>query len=95
LGPVAFVCEAAVCDVFPFGTLSGIYFLQDGPYFLVVQLFRSESDWIPGACGYSRNSSCLFDVCPRLDFVAVNKLLLAWSSGKGIDIVMFSALTVC
>jgi hypothetical protein len=32
LGSVAFVCGATVGDVFPFWSLSGLYFLQNGPY---------------------------------------------------------------
>lgn len=45
-------------------------------------------------CGYSLNSSDLFDVCQRHDFVAVRALFLAGSSWKGIGIVVFSALKV-
>jgi hypothetical protein len=89
----SFVCGAAVSDVFPFWALPGFYFLQNGPYVLVVQ-FSSQGRWILSGCCYSRNSLYLFDVCPRLDFVAVGTLFLAWSSREGIGIVMFSALTV-
>jgi hypothetical protein len=74
LGPVSFVCGAAVGDVFPFWALSGLCFFQNGPYVLVI---RSQSDCIPASSSYNRSSSYLLDVCLRLDFVAVDTLLLA------------------
>jgi hypothetical protein len=78
---VQWLCAwAAVGDVFPFWELSGLYFLQDGPYVLVIQLFPSQSGWIPAGCGCSLNSSYLLDVFPRLVFVAVDTLFSAWSS---------------
>jgi hypothetical protein len=94
LGPVAFVREAAFGHVFPFWALSGLCFLQNGPFVLVAQLFCSQSRWISAGCGYSRESSHLLDVCPRLEFVAVGTLLLAWSSRKRFGIVVFPALAV-
>jgi hypothetical protein len=63
--------------------LSGFYFLQNGPYIIVVQLFCSQSD-------YRLNISYLLDVCPHLDFVAMGTLLLEWSSREGIGIAVFS-----
>jgi hypothetical protein len=58
-------------------------------------LFFSESVWMPVGCCYSRNTVYLLDDCPRLVFVAVDTLLLAWLSWKGgIDIVVFPALSV-
>jgi hypothetical protein len=83
-----------VSDVFPFWALSSLSFLQNGPYVLVVQLFSTQSRWIPVGCCYSRNSLYIFDDCPHLDFVAVGTLLMAWLSQKGIGIVVFLALTV-
>jgi hypothetical protein len=94
LDPAAFVCAAAIGDVFPFWTLSQLYFLQNGPYVLVIQLFSSQTGWVPADCSYSCNSSYLLDICPRLDFMAVTTPFLAWSSLKGISIVVFSTLTV-
>jgi hypothetical protein len=67
-----------VGDVLLFWVLPGLYFLQNGPYVLVLQSFCSQSGWIPAGCGYSHNSLYLLDVCLRLDFVAVGKLLLLW-----------------
>jgi hypothetical protein len=49
LGLVVLVREAAVGDVFPFGILFRVYFLQNGLYMLVVQLFPSQSGWIPAS----------------------------------------------
>jgi hypothetical protein len=57
LGPAGFARGAAVGEVFPFSALSSLYFLQNGPYALVVQFFRSQSRWIPDGCGYRCNSS--------------------------------------
>jgi hypothetical protein len=79
---------------YPENLKEGLYFLHNGPYVLVVQLFRSQSGWIPAGCGYSSNSLYLLDVCPCLDFVVVATLFSAWLSRKGIDIVVFSTLTV-
>jgi hypothetical protein len=94
LGPAGFVRGAAVGDVFPFWALSGLYFLQNGSYVLIVQLFCSQSSWIPDGWGYSCKSSHLLDVGQHLNFVAVGTLFLAWMSPKGIGIVVFLALTV-
>jgi hypothetical protein len=94
LGPVAFVCGVAFGDVFPFWALSGLYFLQNGLHVLVVQFLCSQSGWIPAGYGCSCNSLYLLDICSHLDFVAVSTLFLAWLLGKGISIVVFSALTV-
>jgi hypothetical protein len=88
LGLVALVRAAAVGDVFPFWALPGLYFLQNGPYVLAVQLLSSQSDRIPGTCGYSCNSSYLLDVCPDLGFVAVGTRFSVWSTGKAIDIAV-------
>jgi hypothetical protein len=93
LGPVDFVRGAAVGHVFQFWAPSGLYFLQNGPYALIVQ-FPSQNSWIPAACGYSHNSSYLLDVCPRLDFVTAGTLLSALSSRKVIGIVVFSLLVL-
>jgi hypothetical protein len=71
LKPVALVRGAAVGEAFPLWALSTLYFLQNGPYALVIQLFPSQSSWIPGGWDYSHNSSYLLHVCPCLDFVAV------------------------
>jgi hypothetical protein len=78
IGPVAFLRGAAVGDVFLFWALSGLHFLQSGSYVLVIQLFCSQSDWTKAGYGYICNSSYLLDVPPRLEFVAVGKLFLAW-----------------
>jgi hypothetical protein len=94
LGPIAFVRGAAVGDVFPLWALAGLYFLQNGRYILVVQLFPFQSGRIQANCGYSRSSSYLFDVCSRVGFVAVGTLFSAWSSSSDIGIIVFSALTV-
>jgi hypothetical protein len=83
-----------VGDVFPFWVLYGLYFLKNGPYVMVLQLPSSHSHCIPDGCCYSHNSLYLLDVCPRLDFVAAGIILLAWSSRKGIGIVVFLALPV-
>lgn len=88
LVPVALVCWAAVGDVFPFWALSSLYFLQNGPYILVVHLFYFQRGWIPAGCGYSCNSLYLFDFCLCFDFMAP---FSAWSLWKGIDTVMFLA----
>jgi hypothetical protein len=93
LGLVAFVRGAEIGDFFPFWSLSGLYFLQNWTYVLVVK-FSSQIGWVLAGCGYSSNSSYLIDFCPRLDFVYVSTLFSAWSSGKSIDIVVFSALTM-
>jgi hypothetical protein len=77
LGPVAFVCGAAVGDVFPFWAMSGLYFLQNGPYVMVVKLFCSQGSYISASCGYGHISLYLLDVCQHLDFVAGGTLLLA------------------
>jgi hypothetical protein len=39
--------------------------------------------WERGVCSYG---------CPRLDFLAVNILFSAWSSGEGVGIVVLPAL---
>jgi hypothetical protein len=62
LGPVSFVLGAMVSDVFPFWGLSGLCFLQNGFYVQVIQLFWSQSGWIPADCGYSCNSLYLLDI---------------------------------
>lgn len=91
---VPFVRGTVVGDVFPFRSLSGLCLLQNGPYVQIVQLFPSQSGWIPADCDYGGNSSYLLDVCPDLNFGAVRTLLFAGSSGKDIGIVTFSAITV-
>jgi hypothetical protein len=78
LDAVASVRDAAVSDVFPFEAPSGLYFLQNEPYVLVVPLFRSQSGLIPAGYGCGRSSSYLLDVCLRLDFVAVGTLFSVW-----------------
>lgn len=73
--------------------LFGLCFLQNWPCILVIQ-FCSQSKRILAGCGYSCNSSCLVDVCLRLNFVGVRTLFSAQSSGKGMGIVVFLALMV-
>jgi hypothetical protein len=93
IGPSSFVHGAAVGHGSPFWPLYGLCFLQNGPYVLV-DPFCSQSRWVSAGCGYSGESSHLLDVCPRLEFLAVGTLLLARSSRKHIDIVVFQVLTV-
>jgi hypothetical protein len=93
LGTVAFVCRAAVGNIFLFWVLSGLYFLQNWTYVLV-HLLSSQSSWIPAGCGYSHNSLYLLDICLCLDFVGVHTLFSVWSSQKGISIVVFLASMV-
>jgi hypothetical protein len=57
-------------------------------------LFSSQSRWIPAVCGYRSSSSYLVDVCLWLSFLGLGTHLSAWSSGKGIGIIVFSALAV-
>jgi hypothetical protein len=88
LEPIAFLCGAAVGDIFTFWVLfSLLWFLQNGPYVLVVQLFPSQGGWIPA--GYNRNSLYLLYICPHLDLVTVYTIFSAWPSRKGIGIVIF------
>jgi hypothetical protein len=94
IGPSSICIWAVVGYGFLFWPLSGLFFLQNGPFVFIVQLFHSQSGWIPTSCGYRRSSSYLLDVCPRLNFVAVDTLVLVWSSREGIGIVVFLALTV-
>jgi hypothetical protein len=47
---------------------------------------------MPAGCGYSRTARYLLDACTNLYFVTMSILFSAWSSGKGINIVAFSAL---
>jgi hypothetical protein len=91
---VAFVGGPAVGNVVPFWALYGLYFFHNKPYVVVIQLIHSWSNWIPAGCGYSYNNSHLLDVCLRLDFLAVGTAFLVWSSRKGINNVVLSALTV-
>jgi hypothetical protein len=63
--------EKCTNNFYPENLKEGLYFLHNGPYVIVVQLFHSQSGWIPAGCGYSRNSSYLLNI----DFVAVATLL--------------------
>jgi hypothetical protein len=94
LGTVAIIRGVAVADAFLFWALSDFCFLQKVPSVLVVQLFSFHSLRIPAGYGYICNSSHLVDACHRHGFVAVSKYFSAWSLGKGIGIVVFSAPTV-
>jgi hypothetical protein len=88
LDPIGFVYGAVLDNVFPFWALTGLCFLHNRPNVLVIQ-FCSKS-----GCYFSHNSLYVLEVHLHLDFVAVSALFLAWSLGKGIGIVVFSALPV-
>jgi hypothetical protein len=94
IGPSSFCTWSCGRQYLSILTVSGLYFLKNGPNVLVVQLFCFQSRWIPAGCSYNCYSSYLLDVCPRLDFVAVGTLFFACSSRKGIGIVVFSGLAV-